>query len=141
MQWLLDIINNSFTKTIIPKQWKYALIVPIHKHGKDPSSPKSYRPISLLSCVAKVAERMLSKRIGYFLETNNLLSVNQAGFRKRLSTLEQISRVESSVRDALASKQICIVVFFDLTGAYDRVWHLGLLSKLAEVEIKGNVLK
>ena len=141
LTFLLSIINDSVEKSVLPEEWKKAIIVPIHKKGKEPSQPSSYRPISLLSCVSKVVEKIVCKRVNYYLEHNNLLSSNQAGFRKRLSTQEQIGRVETQIKEALANKKVCIVVFFDLTGAYDRVWHMGLLHRLASLGIKGRMLK
>ena len=56
---LLQIFNQSWKYGQIPTKWKEAIIIPIHKKGKDKSSPKSYRPISLLSCVGKLMERIV----------------------------------------------------------------------------------
>ena len=72
---LLRLANTSWRKTKIPQSWKHALIVPIHKPGKDPKEPESYRPISLLSCVGKVVERMVNRRLTWILEKEILKKV------------------------------------------------------------------
>ena len=68
MTELLSIINKSWRTSKIPNTWKNALVIPIYKHGKDKTDPKSYRPISLLSCVGKVAEKLVNTRIQWHME-------------------------------------------------------------------------
>ena len=70
---MLNIINKSWRKAEIPSDWKEANIITFPKPGKDPTDPASYRPISLLSCFAKVMERMIINRLQYVLESNELL--------------------------------------------------------------------
>ena len=138
--FITNLFNNSFAHSIIPQEWKCALIFPILKPAKDPTDPESRRPISVLSNIGKLMEKVLYNRLNYFIERNNLLSSSQGGFRKKMSTYDQIARVESSIRWAIASKQICLMVLIDLSKAYDLVWHLGLLHKLQEIGIKGKTL-
>lgn len=139
--WALDIMNDSFEKTKIPDTWKQQLIIPILKPGKPPSDPKSYRPISLLPCFPKLMEKMICARLNFYLEKNNMFSETQAGFRKRSCTIDQISRMENTIRVALFQRKTTIAVFFDLSNAYDTVWHTGLLAKLARCGIRGCMLK
>jgi len=138
---LLNLYNYSFRESHIPPTWKKACIIPILKPGKMPHLTTSYRPISLLSCVGKVLEKIVADRLTYVLESNNAFSSTQAGFRRRLSTMDQIARFEKTVRKAIAEKKIMIAVFFDLSNAFDRVWHFALLYKLASVGVEGRVLK
>ena len=110
--WMLRIINSSFINTIVPKVWKHAIILPIHKPGKPVSSVASYRPISLLSCFVKVLEKLVANRLNYILENNNAYNRTQGGFRKRLSTIAQIARFEMTVIKTIVNRKICISVFF-----------------------------
>lgn len=91
--WLLDFYNKSFSQSHIPKNWKLAEIIPILKPGKHPTSVSSYRPISLLSCVSKTMEKQICSRMYRVLETGSGFSSTQGGCRKRLCTLDQISRL------------------------------------------------
>ena len=83
---LLGIFNRIWRSGDIPTEWKLGLIIPILKPGKDPLLPGSYRPISLLSCLSKLMEKMVYDRLIYILETRNLLSPTQFGFRIRRCT-------------------------------------------------------
>jgi hypothetical protein len=140
-QWALDIINKSFDKSCIPSEWKAAIILPIPKPGKPPGEPSSFRPISLLSCFGKLAEKLICNRLNFIIESQRAFSPTQGGFRRRLCTLDQIARVENIIRNSLYSRKYCIAIFFDLSQAYDGVWHLGLQSELTRCGVKGKLLR
>ncbi|GFV01052.1 putative RNA-directed DNA polymerase from transposon BS [Trichonephila clavipes] len=72
-QRLLDIFNESWKSVRLPHEWKRATIIPNRKPGKVLSSPESYRPITLTSIPCKIMERMMQRRLTYFLDSNNLL--------------------------------------------------------------------
>ena len=67
LEWLFMIYNVSFARNIIPNSWKDATIIPIHKPGKLIRNVTSYRPISLLSCLAETLERVIANRLNYTL--------------------------------------------------------------------------
>jgi ribonuclease HI len=140
LTWLLEITNSSFTCGSFPQFWKLAVILPILKPGKMPSDPKAYRPISLLSCIAKLMEKLVCRRLYYVLENSRSFSETQGGFRKRMCTLDQVARLELAIRTTLVNRKVCVAVFFDLSSAYDCVWHTGLLYKLSQCGIKGKLL-
>ena len=140
LTWLLEITNSSFTCGSFPQIWKLAVILPILKPGKMPSDPKAYRPISLLSCIAKLMEKLVCRRLYYVLENSRSFSETQGGFRKRMCTLDQVARLELAIRTTLVNRKVCVAVFFDLSSAYDCVWHTGLLYKLSQCGIKGKLL-
>ncbi len=140
LQKLLKIFNHSWSQKVIPSQWKETIILPILKPGKDPTNCSSYRPISLISCLCKSFEKMVHTRLSYYLESNNLLSINQCGFRKGCSTLDQLVQLEHKIRLALSAKKTVIVLYIDFMGAFDGVPHLEVLHRLATLGVSGLML-
>ena len=68
LDYLKKFYNIIFLKHYFPNSWKRALIIPILKPNKDPEDPKSYRPISLLSCIFKILDKIINSRLMWFLE-------------------------------------------------------------------------
>ena len=99
----------------------------IPKKGKDLSRPESYRPISLLPILSKVFERALIQKVKNTIM--DLIPEHQFGFREGHSTTEQIHRVVAAIRKCFEDKHYCSAVFLDVSQAFDRVWHDGLLVK------------
>ncbi|GFO35548.1 LINE-1 reverse transcriptase homolog [Plakobranchus ocellatus] len=93
---LLKLFNNIWTTGDIPPSWREASVVPIPKPGKDPSDPSNYRPIALTSSLCKTLERMVNDRLVHVLESRNLLSNAQCGFRKDHSTLDHLEKVAAA---------------------------------------------
>ena len=133
--------NTSWTIGEVPDDWKRAITVPILKPGKDKSDAGSYRPISLLPCLGKLMERVVKRRLEWFIEENELLSLDQYGFRKGKSTLDCLLQISQNISESLANKEHCLVVYLDLKSAYDKIHRRGLIYKLALMGIKGNMLK
>ena len=75
-------------------EWKKAIVIPIPKPGKDPTNPNSYRPIALTSRICKTMGRMINHRPVWYLESHNLLTNVQCGFRSRRSTVDHLVRFE-----------------------------------------------
>ena len=86
---LLDILNISWTTGKIPQIWRESIMVPLLKPGKDGTTPTSYRPISLTSCLCKTMERIINLRLKFHLESRKFLAPQQAGFRQCYSTEDQ----------------------------------------------------
>ena len=104
-QRLLELINLSWSRGEMPAAWKKAVITPILKRGKPPEKVESFRPISLLSCLGKLCERLVNRRLTYLLERNNLLNPCQAGFRRKRATEDQILCLTQTIADGLEGKQ------------------------------------
>ena len=136
---LLMLLNKTWKSGNIPKSWKIATVTPVLKKGKPADQPQSYRPISLLSCIGKVGERMINKRLYWWLESSGLISQNQAGFRAKSRTEDQLFRLTQKVIDGFQEKQHTTAIFVDLQQAYDRIWRTGLLLKMQNMGIKGNL--
>ncbi len=133
---LASLFNRSFSEGNFPSSWKSALVIPVFKRG-DRSSLTNYRPISLLSCVGKVCERLVYTHLYQYLSPN--LSANQSGFRRQDGTSNQLTRLVQLWSEALDDSQYVGALFFDLRKAFDRVWHRGLLAKLYAAGVRGSL--
>ena len=137
---LANLFNISLSKSIFPSCWKIANVVPIFK-GKEPHFAKNYRPISLLSCVSKVFERCIFKVFFNYLRDHNLLSHNQSAYTPTDSTVNQLVSIYHETCLSLDQNIDTQLIFFDISKAFDRVWHPGLLFKLKSIGIGGKLLK
>ena len=137
--FLLDLLNEIFVSGELPSDWKMAYIIPILKAGKNPFSPDSYRPIALTSCICKLLERILNRRLMWFLESNNLIDKSQSGFRRGRSTLDNLVALETEIHDAFVKKQYLLSVFFDLEKAYDTCWRHLILRELHNFGMRGKL--
>jgi retron-type reverse transcriptase len=90
----------------------------------------SYRPTSLLPVLSKVFEKLLLTRLQPILQEKSVIPDHQFGFRRKHATVEQIHRIVHTILEAYEKGQYCTAAFLDITQAFDRVWHQGLLYKL-----------
>ena len=124
------LFNRSIDKSYFPAAWKDANVTPIFKKD-DKSSPSNYRPISLLSSVGKAMERCIHKHLYNYVFTNELITPLQSGFKHGDSTNFQLLHTYHSFCEAVDRGKEVRVVFCDISKAFDRVWHKGLLHKLS----------
>ena len=136
---LLSIFNRIWQSGNFPPSWREATVVPIPKPGKDHTNPTNYRPIALTSCVCKTMERMINERLVWYLESNNLITEFQSGFRHQRSTQDHLVRFETFVREAFVKKEHLVSVFFDLEKAYDTTWKYGIMNDLHDFGLKGRL--
>ena len=117
------LLLNSFNKIWIsgdfPPDWRKAIIIPFPNTGKDPNNHTNYRPIALTCCICKTMERMINHRLVWYLESHNLLTNVQCGFRSRRSAVDHLVRFETFCREAFIHIEHLVSVFFDLEKAYD----------------------
>jgi hypothetical protein len=126
---LLKMVNLSIIDGL-PKSWKSAVITMIPKKDIKSSNYADYRPISLLSCVGKLAERVIKNRLYNFLEGTNLIVKEQSGFRNKRGTADNLLFMTQKIQECLnRGKKVC-GIFFDISKAFDKVWHAGLIYKL-----------
>jgi len=137
--YLANIYNACLRLSYFPKQWKTAKIIMIPKPGKPLDDPASFRPISLLTILSKIFEKLIYKRIATTIDKLNIIPDHQFGFRAAHSTLEQVHRVATTVRNSLEAKKFCPAIFLDVKQAFDRVWLQGLLHKVSEYLPKNHV--
>ena len=136
---LSDVINKIFVQGKFPNSLKTGIISPIFKKG-DKKVVSNYRPISVISNIAKIVEKVIKKRIVSYLETNNILSSNQFGFRQGVSTEDAIFRLTNNIHENLDNNKAVLCVFLDLAKAFDTVNHTKLLTVLEDLGFRGVAL-
>ena len=135
------IFETAFKSGSFPDKWKRANVVPVHKKGSK-NILKNYRPISLLPVCGKSFEKCIYNSLYSYLESNGILSKSQSGFRKGDSCISQLLALTHEIYysfDAYPSLETR-GVFLDISKAFDRVWHEGLLYKLKSYGISGPLL-
>ena len=136
---LTKLFNESIKLGIYPQALKIAKCVPIYKGAPlDSELPVSYRPISILTGINKVFERMLHKQIANYLETNKLLPTFQYGYRKQHNTSQAILDFTDYIEKAMSKKLVTIAVFMDLSKAFDTVDVNIFKNKLIELGLSNS---
>ena len=115
-------------------------ISPIYKGKGSAEDPDNYRGITIVSCFGKLFTSILNQRICAFLEANNLLGSEQAGFRKGHSTLDHIFTLHCLIDVYLRKKKKLFCAFIDYRKAFDSIQHGLLWEKLINMNIGGKVL-
>ena len=136
---LSNLVNLSFLTGIFPSKLKEAMVIPVFKNG-SPLSTENYRPISLLSNIDKVYQKLMHKRLVKFLENTNCLYPLQFGFRPKHSTSSALINCTEKIRKALDSGKYVCSVLIDLRKAFDTVDHDILFSKLNFYGVRGVAL-
>ena len=139
LKYILSFYNRIFRDHVFPEKWKEAIIIPILKSGKDSTKCNSYRPIALIACLSKLLEKIINKRLMWYLEKHNLIDKSQCGFRQGRSTTDHVTRLTSDIQEALVNNEYHISIFLDLEKAYDSCWKRVILNQLRKFNIKGNL--
>ena len=137
---LAALFNSSLTSGKVPSEWKISRITPIHKKG-DASNIANYRPISLLSLVGKLLERLVhSALMGYLLD-HDIFSASQFGFRPGGSTQEALLFASQFWHSTMELGGSNAVVFLDISKAFDTLHHQRIVDCLNSAGVQGSLLQ
>ena len=137
-QPLSQLFSLCFQHGTQPSLWKTANVVPIHKK-RSRTAVQNYRPVSLLSVLSKVMEKVVNRRIMTYLEKENLLSKHQFGFRTGLGTADLLTSLNHQWLSCINTGGAVRVLAVDIAGAFDRVSHVGVLHKIRSYGLDGTL--
>ena len=136
---IADIVNTSFRYNTFPERWKKAIIIAIPKIT-TPIEPTDYRPISLLSVLSKILEKLVAKQMIQYLNLHNLFDEKQSAYRKGHSTGTALLEISDHIFNALDSNQIAILTLLDYTKAFDCANHDIMIAKLKAMGFSNSAL-
>ena len=136
---LLVVFNQSLSSGIFPTIMKLAEIVPLHK-GKERDLETNYHPISLLTTLSKLLEKIVCSRVYTFLDCTGQIVSTQYGFRANHSCEQAISHLIGNIIKNVENKQTTIGLFLDLSKAFDTLEHKIVIEKIRRYGIRGACL-
>lgn len=137
---LINIYNKVLKEGKYPNDWKTAKVTPILKKNADPFNPNSYRPISLLSCFSKLLEKILTKRLQYWISVEKLMTPNQLGYQLGLSTTDALIKVSTYTINNINKKSHIDALALDMTKAFDKCWPEVIIAQLKKWGLSGPIL-
>ena len=137
---LTIIFNESLLQGIVPDVLKVSKVTPVDKGG-EVMDPSNFRPISTLSALTQIFEKLVYKQLINYIEKHDILFQFQFGFRKGHSTAQAVSETADNLREAIDNNLYTCGVFIDFSKAFDTVNHEILLKKLESYAIRGMPLK
>ena len=138
---ILSVLVNRSINCGIPKSWKSAKIKMIPKKDGMSKDPEKYRPISLTSCLGKLIERLVRARLYSLLEGQNFISKQQSGFRSNKGAGDNLLFFTQKISESINKGKKTVGIFFDISKAFDKVWHVGLLYKLIKLKLPIYLIK
>ena len=133
---LSRLFNNLFRIGHFPAIFKIAQVTALFKRSGLKSSKSQYRPIALLPTLSKVIESVIHQRLLDHFIKNNIISERQAAYMKGDSTIQQLLFIVHLIRKSWTKGNITQGIFLDVSAAFDKCWHSGLLAKLAQVKVE-----
>ena len=137
---LAKIMNNLFDSSHYPNDWKLSHVTPIYKKKGQKCDKSSFRPISLLPTLSKVAESVIHQRLLSHCLDNNIISERQGAYLKGDSTIHQLLYLVNHIRQTWGKGNLIHGLFLDISAAFDKIWHKGLLAKLEQIGIEDKLL-
>ena len=129
---ITKIINLSLSTGNFPLLFKHSLVTPLlKKPSLDKEILSNYRPVSNLSFISKLTERIVLSRINDYLTSNSLLNPHQSGFTKRHSTETLLTSLYNKLVSAISHQQVSCLCLLDISAAFDTIDHNILLQRLS----------
>ena len=130
---IISLFNSILATQYWPKMFKTSKIIYIPKPGKDHTNPLNYRPICLLDTLAKLLGKIITNRLLYYLEYNNIIPESQFGFRPSRSTIQSIHAIKETLHELRKQQKTVLISTRDITKAFDTVWLEGLIYKINQI--------
>ncbi|XP_053980769.1 uncharacterized protein LOC128877466 [Hylaeus volcanicus] len=139
----LNSSNTNYHPAFLENK-RNAIVVPILKPNKNKHKPESYRPLALTNTMCKLLEKIINRRLRWYLEYNNILTPNQYGFRQYRSTSDILINLETSICEAFIKNEHLIATCFDIEKAYDMIWKPPfirnfLTNRTIQVRVNGTI--
>ena len=132
---LARLFTSSIQLEYIPTAWKLATLQMLLKPDKPITLTTSYRPISLISSIMKLFERVIEQWLRSHLEDIGFINKHQSGFRRAESTDNHLFRLSQSIMESFNRGEHVVAAFLDIEKAFDNVWHNGLRYKIFQLEL------
>ncbi len=130
---LLATFFNTCLRSKLPGELTIGAVQFIPKPNKDQNQPGNWRPIALLSCLRKLLEKILTKRLCHWSESKGILGEQQAGFREARNCAQQAFILKTLITKARNEKQHLVATFLDVSKAFDSISHAVLLNKCIQI--------
>ena len=131
------LFNNLFEIGHFPNIWKIAHITPIYKRSGPKTCKTNFRPISILPTLSKIFESVLHDRLLKHCIENNIITEKQGAYLKGDFTVSQLLYMVHNIKQNWTNQKITQGLFLDVSAAFDKVWHNGLLAKLDQIGVEG----
>lgn len=126
---MTKIINKSIQESKVPKMYKIGRLIPLFKKGNQ-ADCGNYRPVSLLSSLSKILEKVISGQMMHYLNTHNLLCPDQFGFRPKSQTNHVVQKLINDISKNATANKVTIATYLDLSKAFDCIQYEILYKKL-----------
>ena len=136
---LSKLFNNLFVEGIFPSIWKISHVTAVFKYKGKKSDVANYRPISLLPTLSKICESIIHKRLLDHCLENDIITLKQAAYLQGDSTVQQLIYIVDKIKKQWTKGNITHGIFLDVKSAFDKVWHKGLLAKLSQIGVGGEM--
>ena len=137
--FITELSNKCLKESCFPDCWKVSSVVPVFKNVGERSTARNYRPVSFLSVVSKVFEKLVNNWIVDHPEKCGHFSDFQYGFRSSRSTADLLTVVSDRIVRAFSRSGTTRAMALDISKTFDRVPHAGLLHKIKFYGISGHI--
>ena len=135
---LSRMFNNCFEIGHFPDIFKISHVTALWKRSGLKSDPSMYRPIALLPTLSRAAEAIIHNRLSAHFTENNIITERQAAYVKGDSTIQQLLYIINLIRKSWTKGCITQGIFLDVSAAFDKCWHKGLLAKLKQAKVENS---